>query len=124
MAPRAVTQTRIDWAYQELLKHRALHRIVADLSEREGISRRQARRIAAAAYKQFCEALDDVDRTQMVARAIYALETVVDRSLVTGNLNAAIGATRTLVEMLNLSIKSPIGTLQTPRHTGRRGGYG
>jgi hypothetical protein len=112
----------MNWAYQELLKHRALHRIVADLAEREGLSLRQARRIAGAAHKAFSQDLEHIDRSDMTVKVIYALETVVDRALETENLNAAIGATRTLVEILNLHVTKPLDAPHHPHYTGRRYG--
>ena len=121
MAVRAATQARMNWAYQELLKHRALHRIVADLAEREGLSLRQARRIAGAAHKEFSKDLEHIDRSDMTVKVIFALETVVDRALATENLNAAIGATRTLVEILNLHVTKPLDAPHYPQYTGRRG---
>jgi hypothetical protein len=51
MAGRAVTTARVTWAYSELLRNRATHRVVADLAAREGISVRQARRIVGEAHK-------------------------------------------------------------------------
>lgn len=121
MAHRAATEARIHEAYEELLKHRATHRVVAELAERWGVSARQARRIVGKAHEEMSKDMDHIERPVMLAKAIYALETVVERSLVTGNLNATIGATRTLAEMLNLSIR-PDGPPYRASYTGRRYG--
>jgi hypothetical protein len=121
MAPRAVTKARVDWAYAELLRNRATHRVVADLAAREGISARQARRIVGEAHKGLAEDLDHVERPEMLAKFVLALEVTVERSLEAGQYNATIGAVRTLADLLQFP-RPTTASPERPHYTGRRYG--
>lgn len=107
MATRAVGQDRLNWAYQELLKCRPTHRVVAELSERWGISRRQARRIVSRAYTELRDDLGTIERPEMMARCILWLETAIEGSLQAGHGSAAVGGVRLLADLLQLTRPAP-----------------
>jgi hypothetical protein len=102
MANKSTSKQRVDWCYQELLKCRATHQIAADLSKREGISTRQARRYVSTAFKDLKGIYEGIDRPDMLTKLIHGTETVLERALITGNLNAALGAMRDLNELMGL----------------------
>ena len=102
MANKSVSKQRVDWCYQELLKCRATHHISAELSKREAISTRQARRYVAAAYKELHGIYEDIEKPDLLTKLIHGTEAVMERALVTGNLNAALGAMRDLDQLLGL----------------------
>lgn len=119
MATRAVNERRLNWCYQELLSNRPTHRIVAELAEREGISRRQARRIVGAAGKELVHDLDHVERPELLARFVLTLETVIQKSLEHRQYAVTVGAVRTLHDVLEFGRGS---TASRPSSTGRRYG--
>jgi hypothetical protein len=121
MATKAVNKARISWAYQQLLHHKPTHRLVAELSAREGISARQARRIVGAAAEEMVRDLDHIERPAMLGRFVSALETTIEQSLAAGQFNATIGAVRTLADLLHFP-KPTASTPQSHQFTGRRYG--
>lgn len=121
MATRAINQRRLNFAYQALLSNRPSHRIVAELAEREGVSRRQARRIVGAAAGELVHDLDHLERPAMLARFVVTLETAIEKSLEAGQYAVTVGAVRTLHDVLAFGRGS---TASRPSYTGRRGGYG
>lgn len=123
MATRAVAKARVDWCYQQLVQCRPTSKITAELAEREGISRRQARNYVGKAYQELADDLEDPQFTnrEYMARMITSLEASIEQAVASGNGNVVIGATRLLAELLG------IGSDYWPRHhtsnryTGRRG---
>jgi len=97
------------WAFAELLKCRPPSAVTSELADREGLSRRQARRYVAAAYTQLVEDLEDIDldRKQMVAQVIHGLQQVMADGLASNQLAAVIGAARTLDGLVCLGHRSP-----------------
>ena len=120
MATRAVSKARTEWAYQQLVNCRATSRITAELAEREGISRRQARDYVGRAYKELAADLEDkkISNKEYLARMITALETTIEQSVKAGHGNGTIGAVRTLAELLGIGC-SQAGSKPT-YITGRR----
>lgn len=102
MATRAASKARTDWCYQQLVNCRPTSRITAELAEREGISRRQARAYVGRAYKELAADLEDpqMENREYLAKMIAALEATIEVSLAQGHGNAVIGAVRTLSELL------------------------
>lgn len=123
MATRAINQRRLNFAYQALLSNRPSHRIVAELAEGEGVSRRQARRIVGAAAEELVHDLDHLERPAMLARFVVTLEATIEKSLESGQLAVTVGAVRTLADLLQFPRPSTAST-ERPQYTGRRGGYG
>lgn len=106
MAQKGATQVRVTWAYQELLKSRPTHHVVADLAKREGLSKRQARRYVGQAHMELFHDLDTLERPQMLAKCVLALEASIQRSLEAGHGAAVVGAVRTLAELCQLTTAS------------------
>lgn len=107
MATRAVSRARIDWAYQQLVACRPTHKITAEIAAREGLSRRQARNIVGAAYKELAADLEDpqLENAQYLARMIASLEAAIETGVQRGNGAVVIGATRLLSELLGLGFE-------------------
>jgi hypothetical protein len=118
MATRAVSKARTDWCYQQLVQCRPTSKITAELAEREGISRRQARDYVGRAYLELAADLQDpqIENTQYLAKMITALETTIEQGVQQGHGNAVIGATRLLSELLALGAEY--------NHNARPGRYG
>jgi hypothetical protein len=118
MATRAVAKARTDWCYQQLVQCRPTCKITAELAEREGISRRQARDYVGRAYKEMAADLQDpqIENTEYLAKMITALEHTIEQGVQQGHGNAVIGATRLLSELLGLGAEY--------NHHARPGRYG
>lgn len=106
MANRAESEQRLNWCFQQLLKCRPTCTIVAELSEREGISRRQARRYVADAYAEMITEIEEVnlDRKHMLVQTVHALQTTIERGVSTGNGAVVIGAIRMLDQLVGLGM--------------------
>jgi hypothetical protein len=104
MAIRPQTEARLDWCLRQLIDGRATHRLVSDLADREGISRRQARRIVGHAYQQLQRDLDDagIRSEQYLARMVASTENAIEAALKAGHAAAAIGGVNTLARLLGI----------------------
>lgn len=118
MATRAVSEQRLSWCLQQLLKCRPTCTIVSELAEREGISRRQARRYVADAYAEMVAEIEEInlDRKQMVCQCMHALQRTIERGVSTGQGAVVIGAVRTLDQLVGLGAQHR----QQPQPYGRR----
>lgn len=106
MAVRPATEARLDWAIRQLLACRGPSQVVADLAEREGISRRQARRIVGSAYQQLQEDLTEagIDRQQMAAQLAHGLMEAVGIALEQKHPSAVAGCAAQLQNLLGLGV--------------------
>lgn len=104
MASRAQTDARVAWCLKRLIDGRATHRLVADLADREGISRRQARRLVGAAYVELQKDLEDagISGEQYLARMIASTEAAIEKALDAGHAAAAIGGINALARLLGV----------------------
>lgn len=104
MANRGQSEQRLRWCLSQLLRCRSTSQIVSELAEREGISRRSARRYVARAYIEMVADLEDaqIDRKQMVALCVHALQQTMAQALEAGHGNAVVGAVRALNELIDL----------------------
>jgi hypothetical protein len=104
MAPRAATAVRVDYAVRELLKGRSGPSLTSELSESQGICRRQARRVVAMAYQQIQADIEDTDisRPQLVAQLVHCLQTAMAQALASQHPSAVVGTARELRELLGL----------------------
>jgi len=105
MAARSVTAERIDWALQRLIECRSTTAVVALLSEREGISRRQAQRLVAKAHKILLSDIEQVglDRREMVAQLVHALMETLSKALASNQPAAAVAAVRAIDDLCKLT---------------------
>ena len=124
MATRAVSKARVDWAYQQLVECRPTHKITAELAEREGISRRQARDYVGRAYKELAADLEDpqLENREYLAKMIASLEAAIETGVQRGNGAVVIGATRLLSELLGIGSEYFHRQQVCGSHTGRRYG--
>lgn len=101
---RAGTTTRIEQATRLLLQGRSGPSVTAELAETHGISRRQARRIVAAAYGVITADISEagLDRQQLVAQVTHCLQEGMAAALAGGHVSAAVGCARELRELLGL----------------------
>lgn len=108
MAGRVATSARVDLAAKELLRGRGAASVVAFLSETEGISRRQAQRIVGRAYGLIVDDTEKagVDRRELTAQLIAALQEATASALDRGHITGAVAACRELRELLGLGPQS------------------
>ena len=101
---RAGTRTRVEQATRLLLQGRSGPSVTAELAETHGISRRQARRIVAAAYGVITADIEEagLDRPQLVAQVTHCLQEGMAQALAGGHVSAAVGCARELRELLGL----------------------
>jgi hypothetical protein len=124
MATRAIAKARTDWAYQQLVACRSTSKITAELAQREGISRRQARNYVGAAYKELAADLEDpkMENREFLAKMINSLESAIETGVERGNGAVVIGATRLLSELLGIGVEYFHRTSRSGSYTGRRYG--
>ena len=74
------------------------------MAETYRLSRRQARRITAAAYKLLVQDLEDVDlsRPQMTAQLVANLQSAIQKSLVLGRTASVASNARALIDLCGL----------------------
>jgi len=106
MAVRPATAARLDWATRQLMACHGPSKVVDDLAEREGISRRQSRRIVGAAYRQLQLDLTEagIDRQQMAAQIAHGLMEGIALALERGHPSAAAGCAAQLQNLLGLGV--------------------
>jgi polyhydroxyalkanoate synthesis regulator phasin len=104
MATKAQRDDRIRWCLLRLIDGRPTHRLVSDLADREGISRRQARRVVGDAYQELQKDLDDagISGEQYLSRMIANTETAIESALKAGHAAAAVGGVNTLARLLGI----------------------
>lgn len=88
-----------------LLAGRSASATVSHLSERHGVTRRQAQRYVAAAYKIIRDDLEKagVNRIEQVAKMVHMLEEGAAKALETKNIGAMVAACRELRELCALT---------------------
>jgi hypothetical protein len=100
--PRARTADRVAAAEQLLLQRRSPSQVVAELAELEGISRRSARRYVTRALEAIKADTESVDRAQLVALLVDALNRTIAMGLERHQPAVVIGAARELDSLLGL----------------------
>jgi len=105
MAARSVTAERIAWAVDSLIACRSTTAVVSQMSEREGISRRQAQRLVAKAHKILLSDIEQVglDRREMVAQLVHALMESLSKALASNQPAAAVAAVRAIDDLCQLT---------------------
>lgn len=106
---RSAAAARNDEALQLLLAGRSASATVSLMSERYGVTRRQAQRYVAAAYEIIRGDIEQtkIDRRQQVAKLVHMLEEGAATALATKNVGALVGACRELRELCGLTPKQP-----------------
>jgi len=105
MAARSATAERIDWAVQRLIECRSTTAVVALLSEREGISRRQSQRLVAKAHAVLVDDLEHVglERRELVAQLVHALMESLSKAMASNQPAAAVAAVRAIADLCQLT---------------------
>lgn len=108
---RSAAAARNDEALQLLLAGRSASATVSLMSERHGVTRRQAQRYVAAAYETLRGDIEEikVDRRQQAAKLVHLLEEGAAVALKSKNIGALVGACRELRELLQLNPPKPHG---------------
>ena len=117
MACKGATAGRVSWALGELMAGRGSSAVVSDLSQREGVSRRQAQRLVGKAYEVLQSDLDLVERKDLAAQLVHLLMTAAEQALKAKNSGAVVGVSRELRALLGLGS----GSAPTHTHFGRFG---
>lgn len=102
MACRGATAQRVDWALKQLLAGRSSTALVAEMAEREGVSRRQAQRLVARAHGLIVEDLNAIDRRDLAAQLIHLLMESASEAMRQGNSGAVVGISRELRALVGL----------------------
>ena len=100
-----------------LLGHSTQH-VVGKMAEREGCSRRTARRIAARALKVVKADLDkvNIENPELAALLIRQLQEIAAKGLETGQLGSSVAALRELSAMVGIGMHNR----SAPHHQYRR----
>jgi hypothetical protein len=96
------TAKRVDRAARLLLEGCSASSVVAQLSESEGISTRQARRIVKVAYQQLAADVSEIDRRELTAQTVHILQMAMKSALASGHASAVAGCAKTLMELIGL----------------------
>ena len=103
-ASKAELELRIGEAATMLAKGNGATVVTSYVAETYRLSRRQARRITAAAYKLLVQDLEDVDvsRRQMTAQLVANLQSAIQKNLVLGRTASVASNARALIELCGL----------------------
>ena len=99
MAGRSVTQQRQHEALKLLGDGFGTSELVAELALQWGCSRRTARRYVYRAHRQLVDDLEHFENHDMLAACINRLERIARKAEKAGPYSAAVGATRSLMDL-------------------------
>ena len=116
MTTKYQVRERTNYAVRLLLLGHSTQAVVAKVAEKEGCSRRTARRITARAWKVVRDDVDKVglENPEMASLLIHQLQTIAAQGLETNQLGAAVAATRELAALLGIGMhnrSAPIAAL-------------
>jgi hypothetical protein len=106
---KSAAAARIDEAVALLLAGRSASAVVSQLSERHGVTRRQAQRYVASGYEVIRGDIEQakLDRRQQVAVLVHLLHEGAAVALQTKNINSLVASCRELRELCGLTPKVP-----------------
>ena len=106
MTTKHEIRRRTNDAVKLLLLGHSTQAVVAEVAEREGCSRRTARRITARAWKIVRDDVDKVglENPEMASLLIHQLQTIAAQGLETNQLGSAVAATRELAALLGIGM--------------------
>ena len=104
---KSAAAARIDEAVALLLAGRSASAVVSQLSERHGVTRRQAQRYVASGYEVIRGYIEQakLDRRQQVAVLVHLLQEGCAVALASKNIGALVGAAREIRELCGLAPK-------------------
>ena len=113
-ASKAELELRMGEAASMLAQGNGATEVTSHVAETYRLSRRQSRRITAAAYELLVQDLEDVDvsRPQMTAQLVANLQSAIQKSLVLGRTASVASNARALIELCGLGFDRK----QTQRH--------
>ena len=118
MTTKHEIRRRTNDAVKLLLLGHSTQAVVAKVAEKEGCSRRTARRITARAWKVVRDDVDKVglENPEMASLLIHQLQTIAAQGLETNQLGSAVAATRELAALLGIGMHNR----RAPHHQYRR----
>ena len=104
MTTKHEIRRRTNDAVKLLLLGHSTQSVVGKVAEREGRSRRTARRVVARAWKVVRDDVDKVglENPEMASLLIHQLQTIAAQGLETNQLGSAVAATRELAALLGI----------------------
>ena len=104
-ASKAELELRIGEAASMLSQGNGASVVTSHVAETYRLSRRQARRITAAAYKLLEEDLNEMDlsRPQLTSQLVANLQSAIQKSLVLGKTSAVASNARVLINLCSLA---------------------
>ena len=106
MTTKFQVRRRTNDAVKLLLLGHSTQAVVAKVADKEGCSRRTARRITARAWKVVRDDVDKVglENPEMASLLIHQLQTIAAQGLETNQLGSAVAATRELAALLGIGM--------------------
>ena len=103
-ATKAELELRVGEAADMLAQGHSSTVVTTHAAETYRLSRRQARRITAAAYELLVQDLEEVDlsRPQITAQLVANLQSAIQKSLVLGRTSAVASNARALIDLCGL----------------------
>ncbi|AAP99678.1 MULTISPECIES: hypothetical protein [Prochlorococcus] len=107
-ATKAELELRVGEAASMLAEGNGATVVTAHVAETYRLSRRQARRITAAAYELLVQDLEEVDlsRPQITAQLVANLQSAIQKSLVLGRTGSVASNARALIHLCGLAADS------------------
>ena len=108
MTTKHQVRERTNYAVKLLLLGRSTSAVVDKVAEKEGCSRRTARRIAARALKVVKADLDkvNIENPELASLLIHQLQEIAAKGLETGQLGSSVAATRELAALLGIGMQN------------------
>ena len=107
-ASKSELNLRIGQAASMLAQGNGATVVTSYMSDTYFLSRRQARRITAAAYELLKQDIDEIDlsRPQLTSQLVANLQSAIHKSLVLGRTSAVASNARVLIDLCGLSANS------------------
>ena len=109
-ASKSETELRISEAASMLAQGNGASVVTSHVAETYRLSRRQSRRITAAAYKLLEEDLNEMDlsRPQLTSQLVANLQSAIQKSLVLGKPSAVASNARALIDLCGLGAENKL----------------
>ena len=104
MTTKHQIRQRNNYAVKLLLLGHSTSTVVAKMAEREGCSRRTARRITSRALKVVHDDLDkvNIENPELAALLIHQLQEIAAKGMETNQLGSSVAALRELAQMVGI----------------------
>ena len=113
MTTKHQIRQRTNHAVKLLLLGHSTSTVVGKVAEKEGCSRRTARRITARAWKVVRDDVDkvNIENPELAALLIHQLQEIAARGMETNQLGSSVAALRELAQMVGIgrhNLRSPV----------------